>query len=186
MPSATPFRGWNRIFVAILVVVSGCAEKRPAKAPAGTCRNELPVVSVHGAKGVVLPSAVSRRALLLRRKDVESFFVPSEDDVLAAETGLLDGIRARLAAAKSEPPSAERDRETAALSQIVDHFGQFLRQYAGVVVGGSRRVLVNAFPEDTYCYRDDYVAIDDGGAWFWNIQYDLAVHQYLHWQLAGE
>ena len=52
-----------------------------------------------------------------------------------------------------------------------------------MVVNGGRRILVNAFPADTYCYRDELVVVKDGGSWFWTIQYDVKLHQFLHWEL---
>jgi hypothetical protein len=164
--------------------VCGCASRQPAKAqdPNG-CKNALGEISSRGVRGVVLPSAVARRALLLRRKDIEDYWYPSEDDVAAAETGLRNALHERLAEERAETASAERDANVEALKHVLSNFDKYLRQYAGIVVSGSRRVLVNAFPNDVYCWRDDYVAIDDGGAWFWRMQYDLKLHQYLHFEL---
>jgi hypothetical protein len=167
--------------------VSGCGPQRPAKSqdPHG-CKNALGEISSRGVRGVVLPSAVARRALLLRRKDVEDYWYPSEDDVLAVETGLRNALHERLADEYKATPSAQRDANVEALNHVLSNLDKYLRQYAGIVVGGSRRVLVNAFPNDAYCWRDEYVAIDDGGAWFWTMQYDVKLHQYLHWELAAK
>lgn len=152
-------------------------------APASTCPNALPLETIHGVRGIVLPSAVARRDLSLRRKDAESYWVPAEDDVAELEAALGDALKARLAEANKEPPSRQRDDDIAALTHIVAHLGEYLRQYAGMVVNGGRRVLVNAFPADTYCYRDELVVVKDGGPWFWTIQYDVKLHQFLHWEL---
>jgi hypothetical protein len=176
-------------FAATLVfpLMSACATTPSAHSgAAGQCPNALPLMVSHGARGVVLPSNVARRDLSLRRTDGEDYWVPSEDDVAELESSLKDAIKARLAGANQEPPSAERDADVAALTQIQMHLGEYVRQYAGVVVNGNRRVLLNAFPEDTYCYRDQLVVIRDGGAWFWTIQYDVKLHQFLHWELASK
>jgi hypothetical protein len=133
----------------------------------------------------VLPSAVARRDLSLRRKDVESYWVPSEDDVAELEASLRDALKARLAETTKEPASPSRDSDIAALTHIGAHLGEYLRQYAGIVVNGGRRVLVNAFPADEYCYRDALVVVEDGGPWFWTIQYDVQLHQFLHWELTA-
>jgi hypothetical protein len=154
-------------------------------APGAACTNALPLVTIHGVRGVVLPSAVARRDLSLRRKDAESYWVPAEDDVAELEASLGDALKARLGEANKEPPSAQRDDDIAALTHIVKHLGEYLRQYAGMVVNGGRRVLVNAFPADTYCYRDELVVVKDGGPWFWTIQYDVKLHQFLHWELSS-
>ena len=167
-------------------LLSACAATPPpGPAAPGHCKNALALVTSHGARGVVLPSNVARRDLSLRRKDVEEYWVPSEDDIGEVEASLHDAIRARLADANRQPPSSERDADVAALTHILAHLGEYLRQYAGVVVNGNRRVLLNAFPADTYCYRDELVVIGDGGAWFWTIQYDVKLHQFLHWELAS-
>jgi hypothetical protein len=162
-----------------------CAPSRPSRAPAGGCKGALALVTTRGVRGVVVPSIASRRALQLRRKDVEDYWVPSEDDVASVEAGLRDAVRERLAAAKKEPPSPGRQRDIAALDHILQHFPEYLRQYAGVTINGSRRVLVNAFPDDTYCWRDEYIVIEDGGPWFWDIQYDVKLREFLHWELVG-
>jgi hypothetical protein len=173
-------------FSSVLILACAGTPASPAKtvaAPAATCANALPLVTIHGVRGVVLPSAVARRDLSLRRKDAESYWVPAEDDVAELEASLGDALKARLAEANKEPPSPQRDADIAALTHIVKHLGAYLRQYAGMVVNGGRRVLVNAFPADTYCYRDELVVVKDGGPWFWAIQYDVNLHQFLHWEL---
>ncbi len=140
----------------------------------------------HGARGVVLPSNVARRDLSLQRTDIEDYWVPSEDDVGELEAALRDAVKTRLAEANREPPSADRDADVDALTQIQAHLSEYVRQYAGIVVNGNRRVLLNAFPDDTYCYRDQLIVVKDGGAWFWTIQYDVKLHQFLHWELASK
>jgi hypothetical protein len=170
------------------VLFLGCAATPAPSAqgvapPGKECANALPLVTIHGVKGVVLPSAVARRDLSLRRKDAESYWVPAEDDVAELEASLGDALKARLGEANKEPPSARRDADIGALTHIIAHLAEYLRQYAGMVVNGGRRVLVNAFPADTYCYRDELVVVKDGGSWFWTIQYDVKLHQFLHWEL---
>lgn len=168
-------------------LLSACATTPAARSGgAGKCPNALSVMNSQGARGVVLPSNVARRDLSLRRTDVEDYWVPSEDDIGELESSIKDAIKTRLAEANQQPPSADRDADVGALTHIQAHLGEYVRQYAGIVVNGNRRVLVNAFPEDTYCYRDQLVVIRDGGAWFWTIQYDVKLHQFLHWELASK
>jgi hypothetical protein len=180
----------QRLFVAFVVPllsVCACATTPEARSGrSGGCPDALSLVVSHGARGVVLPSNVARRDLSLRRTDVEDYWVPSEDDIAELESSLKDAIKTRLTEANQQPPSADRDAEVSALTQIQAHLGEYVRQYAGIVVNGNRRVLLNAFPEDTYCYRDQLVVIRDGGPWFWTIQYDVKLHQFLHWELASK
>jgi hypothetical protein len=180
-----------RLLVTVGLVTAllgaGCGAKGPEDpSKNGACKNALSTITVGGATGVMLPSAVARKALLLRRKDATDFWYPSEDDARDVESGLADALKERLASARREPPSPGRDRDIASLEHISAHLQEYLRQYAGIIVNGSRRVLVNAFPRDVYCWRDDYVLVEDGGNWFWNIQYDVQLHQFLHWELAGK
>ena len=99
---------------------------------------------------------------------------------------MRDALKERLARASKDPPSLRRDEDIAALRHIIQHLDGLLRQYVGIVVNGGRRVLVNALPEDTYCWRDEYIQVEDGGPWFWTIQYDVKLHQFLHWELTGK
>ena len=176
----------RRLATALWVpLFTACAATQPSRTGgSGQCANALPIMTSHGARGVVLPSSVARRDLSLKRKDASDYWVPSEDDVAAVEASIRDAVKARLAEATRQPPSAERDADVAALTHISAHLPEYVRQYAGIVVNGNRRVLVNAFPEDTYCYRDELIAIRDGGPWFWTIQYDVQLSQFLHWELA--
>jgi hypothetical protein len=176
-------------FSSVLILACASTPAPPAQdvaAPGPACKNTLPLVTIHGARGVVLPSAIARRDLSLPRKGAESYWVPAEDDVAELEASLGDALKVRLGEASKEPPSAQRDDDIAALTHIVKHLGEYVRQYAGMVVNGGRRVLVNAFPADTYCYRDEFVIVKDGGYWFWTIQYDVKLHQFLHWGLSSQ
>jgi len=76
----------------------------------------------------------------------------------------------------------------AAIGEILAHFGKFRRQYIGIVVrGGGRRVLVNCFPEVAPGAHDDspdwqkrwFDDVDDGGASYWRIQYDVSLGRFL-------
>lgn len=56
----------------------------------------------------------------------------------------------------------------------IQHPDQYYRQYLGVLVGGKRRIFVNAFCEvdDLSDWRERLVVVDDGATCFWHALYD--------------
>jgi hypothetical protein len=116
---------------------------------------------------------------------VESFWRPSEDDVSRAEARIREvfssnpiPLQALVGTIALSPE--QRGYELREIAKIVAHFGEYRRQYMGVVVSGRRRVLCNFFmkePEDRPFigdrWRCDWVAVDDGGFWYWQIQFDV-------------
>lgn len=175
------------VLLATTTLLVACDPQEPPGIPgdpvAGNCKNVLPVIQGNGYRGVVLPSDTSRKTLRLWRSEVEDTFRPSDDVVRELEAGLREAAQARLAEASKQVESPARDKDVERMQFIQKELPRVLRQYAGVVIGGARRVLVNAFPDDAYCYRDEFVNVADGGAQFWRVQYDLSLKQFVHWEV---
>lgn len=176
------------VLSALGAALVACAPQEPPSDPvafqAGKCKNVLPLLEGVSFRGVVLPSDLSRKTLRLHRESVEDTFRPGEDSVRELETGLREAIAARLSEASRQVESPARDKDVARMEQIKASLDKTVRQYAGVVVsGGARRILVNAFPDDAYCYRDEFISVADGGAQFWRVQYDLSLKQFVHWEV---
>jgi hypothetical protein len=186
MPSK-PTRAQSRALCSALCFAFACGAPPPPDDPvalaAGKCKNALPLIEGVPFRGVVLPSDLSRKTLKLKRENVEETFRPSDDDVRELETGLREAVQARLVEASRQVESPARDKDMARMEKIKAGQGRVIRQYAGIVVGGARRILVNAFPDDAYCYRDEFVSMPDGGAQFWRVQYDLSLKQFVHWEV---
>jgi hypothetical protein len=176
---------WGVVLTAAAILLA-CGSYEPAVGPSalgGHCKNALPLIEGDGFRGVVLPSDTSRKALKLNRPDVEDTFRASDDTVRELEAGMREAVRSRRRDASQQAASPARDKDVERLTRIEADLGKTLRQYSGVVVGGARRILVNAFPDDNYCYRDEFVSVPDGGAQFWRVQYDLSLSQFVHWEV---
>ena len=170
-----------------LTLAPACGPQAPPDDPvalaAGKCKNALPLLEGAPFRGVVLPSDLSRKTLKLQRAGVEDTFRPSDDAVRELEAGLREAVQARLTEASRQVESPEREKDVARMEQIKAGLDRVVRQYSGVVIGGARRILVNAFPDDAYCYRDEFISVPDGGAQFWRVQYDLSLKQFVHWEV---
>ena len=107
--------------------------------------------------------------------DWHGFWTPSPDDIRSLE----DGLPSALADAECDP-------------YIREHLASYRRQYVGVVVDGRRRILVNAFrfwegnkPESHYYWLHQYVFVNDGGYYYWRIQFDMHTKRYLEFSQNG-
>jgi hypothetical protein len=153
----------------------------------------------HGARGVIFdPSCSASFApeMRLYDDDVVGYWPPP----LAVIDLLEAGLRPALESGRSKPesvalmPSDPEDRAEAAwgisgaIEEILAHFRDYRRQYAGIVVrGGARRVLVNSFREDVRGefpnWNTVWVEVDDGGASFWRIEYDVGSGRFLGFEM---
>jgi hypothetical protein len=163
------------------------------------------LVTEQGVRGVIFDASCApdvARWLKANVRDESRYFVPSTDEIHELELRL----RQALEHAIEEPdtvyvlPADPRERSEAlwgvrgALREILNHYAEYRRQYAGVVSNaGARRVLVSSFPETHAGERDDSAwtvrwlgdAVDDGGASYWRIQYDLASGTFSFFDLNG-
>ena len=107
--------------------------------------------------------------------DWQEFWTPSPDDIRSLEHGLA---------------SALFDADCAAY--IRENLASYRRQYVGVVADGRRRILVNAFrfwegeePESHDYWRHQYVFVNDGGYYYWRIQFDVNTEKYSEFNQNG-
>jgi hypothetical protein len=180
-------RALKSALLCSLALAPACGPQAPPDDPvalaAGKCKNALPLLEGVPYRAVILPSDLSRKTLKLQRVGVEDTFRPSDDSVRELEAGLREAVQARLTEASRQVESPAREKDVARMEHIKAGLDRTARQYAGIVVGGARRVLVNAFPDDAYCYRDEFISMQDGGAQFWRVQYDLSLKQFVHWEV---
>jgi hypothetical protein len=156
-------------------------------------------VTSHGARGVIFaPSCAAEFGSAWQRfgDPVIGYWQPPATVIDALEASL----RPALESGRSKPESVARMSRDArdraeeawgifgAIEEILAHFGEYRRQYAGIVVrGGARRVLVSCFREDVpreFPHWDtQWVEVDDGGASFWRIQYDVDSGRFLGFEM---
>jgi hypothetical protein len=166
-------------------------------APPQACATEL--VTMKPGRGVIFgnvcSSDMARSIQYAADAEVAGYFSPTA----AMITTLESRLRPALELGREKPETLYRLSTNAedraeeswgvrgALAEILQRF-EFRRQYVGIVVGGgARRILVNCFPEVEPGKQDEFAdwtrswqdSVDDGGAEFWRIQYDLTMGQFL-------
>jgi hypothetical protein len=131
------------------------------------------------------------------------YFAPSVEQVRALELRLRSALeRGRAEPETLLPIAGDREQRAdmrwgvrGALDEILAHYARYRRQYAGVVLtGGVRRVLASPFPEARAGERDEFPdwttrwlgdAVDDGGADYWRIQYDVSSERFSAFDVNG-
>lgn len=128
---------------------------------------------------------------------VDGFWTPTPQDVLRAE----QRVRAALAEARQNfaavagpqkwPPSAQT-YAMGEIEKIVVNLAKFDAQYAGVIIGGQKRILCNFMRRESGAEHFvgnsrmcQWVQVSDGGFWYWQIQYDCATDTCLGFESNG-
>lgn len=161
---------------AILAAACAHREARPEEAPAA----EVTVIRGEGYEGAIFPAGRVEDSPLL--DGVAETFTPTAAEVRECEAGLRRFLERTAADPSTNAWSAGEIRK------ILPNLGLYRRQYAGVIVEGRRRVLVNAFrkdPEDTSYWLESLLVICDGGFWYWQVQYDPASKRYAEFCSNG-
>jgi hypothetical protein len=68
------------------------------------------------------------------------------------------------------------------IGQILEHLAAYRRQYVGIIVQGEKRLFVNCFrgdPQQHSAWRQQLVDVDDGGLYYWRIQYRVDRKRFL-------
>ena len=159
---------------------------------------DLPLL--HGASyvGVIIPAEMAEGAAKSLGIRVEGYWTPDSDVVSKLESRLRDALERGQASPGAIDPFSKDSQERGAfvtreIGKILEHFGEYRRQYVGIILPeGARRILVNSFPSpenvppDFHArWRQKLVAVDDGGFWYWRIQYDVKTEKYLDFDSNG-
>lgn len=128
---------------------------------------------------------------------VDGFWTPTPQDVLRAEQRVRAAIAeagqdfAAVAGPQKRPPSAQRFAMDQ-LEKIVANLAEFDAQYAGMIIGGRKRILCNFMRRESGSQHFlgnsrmcQWVQVDDGGFWYWQIQFDVATETCLAFQSNG-
>jgi hypothetical protein len=132
---------------------------------------------------------------------VTGYWDPTLATILTIESMLeriLELERMKFVEITLAPGSDEASLEMArgwlfSIREILGNYSSYRRQYVGIkVAGGTRRVLVSSFPEVPEGAPDEFpswlqrwVYVDDGGASFWRIEYDVATGTFLGFDVNG-
>ena len=79
------------------------------------------------------------------------------------------------------------ERQAKEVAEIREHFAGYRVQFCGVIEDGRRRIHCNFFraDEDTPYWKNNYVLVFDGGAWYWNISYDSETGEFFSFWING-
>jgi hypothetical protein len=127
---------------------------------------------------------------------VTGYWTPSSADVKQAESGLPAYLQAAIEDPAIASTYARKDNGHSAYltreyQSILENLHKYRRQYIGIVVDGTKRVFINCFPGpesgvDHHPYwTHSFVRVDDGGYWYWSIQYDTESHGFLELRSNG-
>jgi hypothetical protein len=164
-------------------------------------------VSTERVRGVIFDATCTQDvADYLRARTgggTSGYFAPSVEQVRAFELRLRPALeRGRAEPETLLPMPADREQRAdmrwgvrSALDEILAQYARYRRQYAGVVLAsGAWRVLASSFPEARVGERDEFPdwttrwlgdAVDDGGADYWRIQYDLVSGRFSAFDVNG-
>jgi hypothetical protein len=142
-------------------------------------------------RGVIVPEERAAQYGL----GADGYWTPTAAEAFAAENCMLETLL--LAAWRPDEALGEvqapdhRRFQVEELAKIVAHLDQYALQFAGVIVGGERRVLINAYTVDAFDgelsrrAHSDWIQVHDGGYEFWTIQYDPALDRCVDFASNG-
>jgi len=158
-----------------------------------------PFVLVHGETylGAIVPEGRDSSKLRFLQISSSGYWTPTPESVAKLE----DKLKSALERGQQKPemlvqPGKHSAKELAyvagEIGSVLENLPSFRRQYVGLIMkDGTRRILVNAFPgaekerERFPYWRQGIVWVDDGGFWYWRIQYDLETGTFSHFDSNG-
>lgn len=175
--------------ILALTLFQGCSlADRIESVPAGSARN-LPVIEGNGYSGVIFPADRAKGLAESFGLRVGGYWTPNSELIARLESKLRPALEEE---SRSQIPPGEPGRRAFLIGEagkILAHFEEYKRQYVGIILlNGSRRVFLNCFrPSDDPSdgWRQDLVVVDDGGFWFWQIQFDLDSQHFVDFTSNG-
>lgn len=89
------------------------------------------------------------------------------------------------AVARAEAALAPALEKVEPARDVVPKLAKYKRQYFGFIVGGKRRVYVNAFCIAPPTWREQVVAVDDGGSCYFQAIFDMDAGAYVDIRVNG-
>ncbi len=124
---------------------------------------------------------------------------PTPDDVRALERNLRVELERVQADPHSVDPYATAESRRAfvrrEVGEILERLPSYRRQYIGVIDStGRKTIFINAFPGPTWpegatfdfsSWRDQFIAVSDGGFWYWQARYDVEARRLIAFDSNG-
>jgi hypothetical protein len=130
---------------------------------------------------IISESGASEFSYLFDQASTE-FWEPSITDISRAE----ECIRQHIVSVRDDPRLDAYQREKAAF--ILENLAKYRRQYVGIVVDGEKRIWCNSFlSADSFPeWQRVPVDVEDGGRYFWQIEYVLDKDECINFYVHGE
>lgn len=166
---------------------------------------DFPTTKSHDIEGAIIPAETVREwSESIRRGrgaphgiqnifgvEAESSWTPSAQDVELVETRLKevlqDALQNPAKLNKYAKTTASRKYLSQQITQILSHYGKYRRQYIGLIIDGNRHVYINSFRSDEGIdFTKQFIAVSDGGFWYWQILYSLDDSRFHQLAINGE
>ena len=159
----------------------------------------LRVVEGSGYIGAIFPASRGSEAGIPRwpGETIEGYWTPTSEEIAGIEAALGPAMNA----AANDPTSvlgprrnAQQNRDWAQrqIGSIVQNLDRYGRQYVGIRINGSKRIFISCFHltrngprEEPAYWRTGFVVVNDGGFWYWRIQYDVEKKRFLEFDSNG-
>jgi hypothetical protein len=184
--------------VLLASLAISCSAPGPVKPAHPASAYDLPVVQGSSHLGVIFPTDQAADTVRLLGMEVHEYWTPTPSEIEKCEAHLRDALERGVRSPEVIDPWSQgkperRDYVTREIGKVLEHLGEYRRQYVGTIMSdGTKRIVVNCFPghrgdsQDAFSYwRQRFVVVDDGGFWYWHIQYDVATDQYLEFDSNG-
>jgi hypothetical protein len=162
--------------------------------------DDFPTTKTGDIEGAIIPAETLRKWRDIQRdRDIqnmlgvkaEEFWTPSVQDVEFIEARLKGALEKGAKDPITLNPGVQTLRDQKSFSEeigrILSHYGEYRRQYLGLIIEGKRRVLINSFgPHAAEGYTKNYVMVFDGGFWFWHALYSMDEQRILWLGINGE
>lgn len=77
------------------------------------------------------------------------------------------------------------DYNAESAAQIILKLSSYKRQYAGIVRGNKKIIVINFFCRSYNKWQEEVVAIDDGGNCYFMMEYDIDKNEFVSFQVNG-
>lgn len=107
----------------------------------------------------------------------KSTWMPTDDEVQKALSKIYEFI---------EHPSGLSDFQKREIVKIKKNISSYRVQFVGSEINGEKVIWCNFFPDESFDdWKEDVVMVDDGGFWFWEIQYVEKTGECIHFISNG-
>jgi hypothetical protein len=119
--------------------------------------------------------------------NVRGYWTPDVDVIAKAQKALLPFLMDQVGKAR------ERKQSTKPLKRLIRNLKNRRCQCVGIIIGDKRRLHLNFFPpapkrgHDAHArWREHYLDVQDGGADFWRVDFDISTESFVNLIINGE